>query len=48
VREGKGDRGDGEVVVEGPTQIYKDGRLAKGSPTLSAKPAERMGHPEEF
>ncbi len=43
-----------EVGVEGPTHIDKDGRLAKSSPiheagagvTLSAKPAERMGHPE--
>jgi hypothetical protein len=26
----------------------KTKRLAKGSPTLSAKPAERMGHPEAF
>jgi len=24
------------------------GRLAKGSPTLSANPAERMGNPEAF
>jgi len=36
---------EGKVGVEGPTQIDKDGRLAKGSPTLSAKPAERVGHP---
>jgi hypothetical protein len=37
-----------ESQIREPSQSYKNKGLAKGSPILSAKPAERMGHPEAF
>jgi hypothetical protein len=40
--------GDREVGAEYPGRINKDRRLAKGSPTPSAKFVERMRHPKAF
>jgi hypothetical protein len=47
VDEGKGDR-QRDVGAEGLGRINKDRKLAKDSPTLSAKFAESMGHARAF